>query len=251
MACSTALVTVAGCAGSRVSAGQRPAHPLVAALDEPAATRPDATDAAPAEAAPDESDDPPVDTSAAEWLQRGFAHFQRDEPALAGAAFRAAVGTGSLNDAGRALAYWHIYLAERRQGHTELGADALESFVAAGQELLDSRGSAGFILQGAADFVERFELDRRMTRARALLSALWADRVATFGRSPARPVPVRSDSEVHDFLEHAPPCANATDRQTTREPDATDGDQTLERVTMLCHDRHEKAEYWFEKPGEP
>ena len=253
IACLAALVAPPGCASSRSSAPNpalRAGHPVVASLEPAPSSPPAATDAAspdattaPAEAAPL----PDEDVSAAELLQRGFAFFHDDKPALAGASFRAAIATGNLNDAGRALAYWHVYLAERTQGHTELGADALESFLAAGQEVMDARESPLFSMQGGADFVERFDLDRRMTRARALLSAVWAARIATFGRSANRPVPVRSDSEVEDFLEHAPPCADAPDRQTSRQPVVADNDTTLEQVTLRCHDRRDTTDYWFEK----
>lgn len=256
-ACLAALVAPPGCAGSRSSAPDPAPHvgrPIVASLEPVSSSPHAATDAAPPEAAA-----PPVaaaaapdeDASAAELLQRGFAYFRDDKPALAGASFRAAIATGSLNDAGRALAYWHVYLAERTQGHTELGADALASFLAAGQEVMDARESPLFSTQGGSDFVERFDLDRRMTRARALLSAVWAARIATFGRSADRPVPVRSDAEVDDFLEHAPPCAGAPDRQLSRQPAVGEGDTTLEHVTLRCHEKRDSTDYWFEKSDEP
>jgi hypothetical protein len=190
------------------------------------------------------------DLSGGDSLERGFAHLRDDQPALASQAFHDAIESGDLNDAGRALAYWSIYIAERTLGHPELVAEALTSFVAAGQDVLDARGEHRYAVNANGDFVDRFDLEHRMARARAVLSVLWARKVATFGRTLGVPVPVQSDFEMTYFLELAPPCGEASDKQMSRQPSLRDRDVVVERITVRCHGTKDSAEYFFHKTGE-
>ena len=207
----------------------------------------------PSEAAPpgDIQAPTPADLSAAGLLERGFTMFRDERPGEAGAAFRAAIATGSLNDAGRTLAYWHIFLAERGLGHVEGGADALMSFLAAGQDVLDARGRrASEVLDDTGEFIERFDLKSRMARARAILSAIWVDRRPSFGRSPQKPVPVRSESEISYFLEMVPPCAEAADRLASSRRVLQRADAEVERVDVRCNGQRDGAAYFFERARE-
>lgn len=197
--------------------------------------------------APPSSPPAEEENTAARLLERGFNHFRHDEVKEAGEAFRAAVATGNLNDAGRALAYWHIYLAERSQGRVEAGADALASFIVVGEEVMAVRKTTRYAVDASGDFVDRFDLERRVSRARAILSAIWADKVPGFGRSPERPVPVRDDNEKSYFLELAPPCNRALERQVTEAP--RDGDSLSHKVTITCDRETEGVDYYFLSPN--
>jgi hypothetical protein len=249
VACGSALALSAlgGCSGALQ-------QPEAAAYGGPALASIDPLPPSPPEPPPPPAiGNPDDDSSAAGLLERGLVYLRSDRPALGAEAFRAALETGNLNNAGRSLAYWHIYLCEWVQAHRDPAADALESFLAASQDVLDTRSDRPEVLNNAAEFIERFDLDHRMSRARATLSALWADKIPSFGRSLQKPVPIQSDSEVRYFLELAPPCADAPDRQLARRPDVkpdVKGDVvTVQRVTLLCHGRKDGAEYYFEKTG--
>jgi hypothetical protein len=186
------------------------------------------------------------DTSAAGLLERGFAHFRQDQARAAGDSFRAAINTGHLNDAGRALAYWHIYLAERSSGNLEGGADALSSFIVVGQDVLEVRGNTKYAVDENGDFVERFDLERRLARARAILSATWAAKVPKFGRTQTHPVPIVDSSEIEYFLEAAPACGKAAKRIETTP--AAPGEPT--HVTVKCEQSSQGAVDYYFKTGD-
>jgi hypothetical protein len=183
------------------------------------------------------------DNSAAGLLEKGFAHFRRDESRAAGDAFQAAIDTGHLNDAGRALAYWHIYLAARSSGDLEAGVDALASFIVVGQDILDVREDMRYAVDESGDFVSRFDLEHRLARARALLSATWAAKVHGFGRSVKQPVPIQDASEMEYFLEVAPPCDKTVRRRIEKLP-TPPGEPT--HVTLTCESGPTGAfDYYF------
>jgi hypothetical protein len=185
-----------------------------------------------------------VDESAAGLLERAFVHFQQDRHAAAAQSFRAAIATGNLNDAGRALAYWHIFLTESMLDHRDDGAEALSSFVVVGQDVVDARNTMRYAVTSSGDFIERFDLSNRLSRARALLSAAWADRVPAFGRSADEPVPIFDETELDYFLASVDTCVNASDRVVTRESLAQTQPRTIERAVVRCHGR--TTEYFIE-----
>ncbi len=188
--------------------------------------------------------------SAASLLERGFAYFRQEELGRASEAFKAAVATGHLNDAGRTLAYWHIYLAERSQGNVDAGAEALAAFVTVGEEVVEMRASQRFAVDSAGDFVDRFDLERRLARARATLSATWANRQPGFGRTPERPVLIHDDAEKTFFLEMAPPCHRARSREVIERPIAEEGVVGPARVTVSCEHQRVGTDYYFESVGD-
>lgn len=233
IACLTAVFFVSGCATTQSAHRDHASRPQLASIQPVMMPLPPAA-----------ADEPPEDdNSAARLLERGFNHFRQDEVRQAGEAFRAAVATGHLNDAGRALAYWHIYLAERSQGRVEAGADALAFFIVVGDDVMEARKTTRYAIDDSGDFVDRFDLDRRLARARAILSAIWADKVPGFGRSPDRPVPVRDDNEKNYFLELAPPCNRALER-TVREEIAPESTMA-QKVTVTCDRETTGVDYYF------
>jgi hypothetical protein len=238
IACSSVvtLALVSGCETPRGQARDLGGRPALASI-QPVMIAPP-----PGEPAPEIEED----TSAAGLLEKGFSYFRQEQARAAGDAFRAAIDTGHLNDAGRALAYWHIYLAERSSGNMEAGVDALSSFVVVGQDVLDVRGDTKYAVDENGDFVARFDLENRLARARAVLSASWADKVKQFGRSNSHPVPIQDTSEIEYFLEVAPPCDKTVRRRVEKLPTAP-GEPT--HVTVTCESGPQGAFDYYFLPG--
>lgn len=191
--------------------------------------------------------DASAELTAAEQLERGFAAIRATDSAAAAKAFSGAVGTGKLNDAGRAVAYWHIHIAEESLAHPDASAEALASFLAVAQDIIGERRERRYAADDSGDFVDHFSLVERVTRARAALSAIWADKAPGFGRSASRPVPIESPEEIPYFIELAPPCGHAPERQVLRESVGSGTQSTTERVTVRCPEAKEGVEYYFER----
>lgn len=190
--------------------------------------------------------------TAGSLLKRAFDYFKNDNNKAAAEAFKAAIATGNLNDAGRALAYWHIFVAEEALGDRNASSDALSSFVVVAQDVMDIREQLRYAEDDSGDFVDRFDLKRRLARARAMLSVAWAYHVGWFGRSTAAPVPVQSTAEMNYFLELAPPCARAHDRHIQASaPAAVPGTAAhMSEVDLSCDGDHDKTSYFFQVVGE-
>ncbi len=176
------------------------------------------------------------DNSASAHLERAFHRLRIAEYDGAARSFEAAIGTNNLNDSGRALAYWHVYLCRAQTGEEDAAADALMSFTVVAEDMLDDSDELSHEYLASRDFVERFNLEGRLARARATLAALWVDRSADYGRSGGQPIRVQSSQELDVFLELAPPCDTAETRQVDRKMLETDGETEIEEVTLYCDD---------------
>ena len=181
--------------------------------------------------------------SAAVLLKRAFTFFEQDENIMAIAMFRAAINTGNLNDAGRALAYWHVYVAYTAVNQAEDASEALLMFTVVAQDVLDVRDQMRYADDGHGDFVQRFDLRNRLARARASLSASWAKPAEPFGRTARQPVLVHDDLEKNFFLEIAMPCAG---RHLVTAP-AVDH---VEQVNMTCDGQTTAQQYFFQTVGD-
>ncbi len=157
-------------------------------------------------------------------LERAIVAFRAGELGNASDDFTRAIRTGRLNDAGRSLAYWHVFLAEKQMGNTSVSSDALSSFVVVAADLVADRAG------GVEDFVVRFDLRGKLARARATLSANWANRSPVFGRTQASAVPVRSAQEMHYFLALVSPCPSLRSQDVTQE--LLGG--SFQAITMTC-----------------
>lgn len=183
--------------------------------------------------------------TAVELLERGFALFNENKLHDAGTAFHSAVETGNLNDAGRTVAYWHIHLTELANGNSEASAEALASFLVVATDVLENRDEFSYPEESSDDFTYRFDVERRIARARATLSAIWAVKVHDYGRSLLRPVIIRSDAELAYFLELVPPCGQDQERRVLRMPPLATGPMKTERVTVRCKGAEQGIEYFF------
>ncbi len=141
------------------------------------------------------------DLTASELLEVALGFLKSGRDAVAAEAFSRAIATGYLSDAGRSLAYWYIHLAHKSQGNHDESIDALSSFVILAEDLMASRGAYQFAGAQPDDFIMQFDLSRRLSLARAVMSSSWAERSSTFGRSPEHPVMVHDDIELAYFVE--------------------------------------------------
>lgn len=216
--------------------------------DEQEAEGPDASDAT--ESAHEELDGPhPAADSnegAAGRLGLAFQLLSAGHHQAASSQFQSAIDTGELNDAGRALAYWHIALAQTAIGDASHAQDALQGFVVVSVDLLAQSQSVPEASDPSSDFVTRFDLRRRVARARAELSAAWAEHTSSFGRSLTTPVPVHSDAEMHYFLELAPPCPPGHARRAFQARlTPAQASAGLSQVQLSCDGSQVEAEYYF------
>ncbi|MCC6897466.1 MAG: hypothetical protein IT377_00750 [Polyangiaceae bacterium] len=234
---------LAGCASPTVGLqGHQLDRPMLASMDEVP------TVGAPASP---RAGDEGGDDSAGALLERGFYHFNRNEHGKARASFAAAIGTNNLNDAGRSLAYWHIYLASRRSADEDGAAEALSSFIVVSQDVLEVRDEMRYaVSDSGSDFVQRFNLEARLARARAAMSAMWAKRAPDFGRTAERAVPVRDSAELGFFLELEPVCEGEAARQVDRQAVASPAGGALEQVTLFCKGHDEGVRYFIERLGD-
>jgi hypothetical protein len=188
--------------------------------------------------------------SAALLLEQALAALRDARGPFATAALHAALATGELNDAGRALAYWYIYVAEEMQECSSRSHDALSDFVAIAQNVLALQKHARVADSGGSDFVERFDLHGRLARGRALLNLAWADRHEQFGRSAEAPIPIQSEEELRYFVELTPACAHPLERKTSAVvPQASEVADDVGQVEFFCGGLPSKTTFFFEWRG--
>lgn len=190
------------------------------------------------------ADDPGDNETAGGLLERAFAQFNRDDYKGASRSFGASIATNNLNEAGRALAYWHIYLAEKRLGQDDRSNEALSSFTQVAQEMIEDRDSNGAM--GGSDFIERFSLDTRLSRARAILSATWAKKIPGYGKSAYDAVPVFDETEADYFIEIAPPCSDSKHKQTDKHTVVQSNGRAVQKVTVFCDGQRSGTEFYLE-----
>lgn len=157
----------------------------------------------------------PEEASAGELLERGFALFHAQNWELSAESFELSIGTGNLNDAGRALSYWHIAECWKRKQDNDRVAEAYHSFIISAQDILDIRERRRFAVTEGQDFVDSFRLVDRLDEARAFMSALWYHRSEDYGRSLSNPITVHNGNEadkvVPFFIEACSSVAAAYD----------------------------------------
>lgn len=147
-------------------------------------------------------------SKAAEYLAMGLSFYNASQKIDAVNAFSRALGTGNLNDQGRALAYWHLYLSQRDATRPGSGADALASFVTVSRLLLneDRVEEDAEQEEDVKRFVEGFDLGERLFLAELMLEAVWAHRDRDYGRTPERPLRVATTQGQKLFVQLFRPC---------------------------------------------
>ena len=184
------------------------------------------------------------DLTASELLEVALGYLKSGQDEVAAEAFSRAIATGYLSDAGRSLAYWYIHLAHKSQGNQDASIDALASFVILAEDLMASRGTYQFAGGQPDDFIMQFDLSRRLSLARAVMSSSWARRSSTFGRSPQHPVMVHDDIELAYFVELSSACTSGG-HEMARQTLLVSG-ELIHQVTINCAPNTAAQNFYFE-----
>jgi hypothetical protein len=183
MRCSILLVGCLGCASS-------PVQSII--LSEPAPRLPKITVT---------TIDPPKKLPAGKYLGSGLSLYVQKQYQQASGVFQSAIETGDLNDAGRALAYWHIAQCWSHLDDKDLAAEAYHSFAFVAQDILDMREQRRFaVAADGRDFVSHFKVEKKLAEARAYVNAVWATRDSSYGRSLDDPVVANNTVEINAFV---------------------------------------------------
>jgi hypothetical protein len=193
---------------------------------------------------------------ASDYLAFGLTYFNGGQRLEAINAFSHAIATGDLNNQGRALAYWHLFLSHREESLDSHGAEALSSFVTIGR-MLQQQASEGYdgedLLEHVKSFIERFELNDRILLAEVTLEALWAKKDNNYGRTPERPVLLGSARAQRLFLNVFKPCV-ADDEQEQKarvriaRAAALVNNQIIDEATIQCPGAARNTSLFFTAP---
>ena len=188
--------------------------------------------------------------STEELMEKGMASFQNQDYNSSADFFSRAKDTGNLNDAGRALAYWHLGVVYSIIGD-DRSDDAFDSFITVAGDIIDVRSSTKFAVNDdGEDFVERFDLQKRIMRAWTSLNSTWAKRAPYFGRSLENPVPVQSMDELEFFLELTDNCPQISERPREELPCNSSVEEempcSLYHVILKCDSEESSDEFYFQ-----
>ena len=188
--------------------------------------------------------------AAGDLLEKALFHLKASDARSAADAFQAAIDTGYLSNAGRALAYWYIHLSEQTLGGKDESAEALLSFVVLAEDLLHERIEDD--PTGAESFIAQFDLERRLALARAALSVSWSGRAKSFGRSRDNPIPVHDNTELNYYVELTAPCNGSTPYTINRNTVPGPNDTSVQHVRLQCEaNSGANINYFFEFRGSP
>ena len=140
-----------------------------------------------------------VELPVGEWLERGFAMLSLKRFELAIHSFEKAIGTNSLNDAGRCLSYWSIADAWYNLNDIDNAAEAYFSFLQVAQDIIDERDVRKYAVDANGDFVEYFDLKTKMAVVKDFLNTIWAIRNG-HGRSGDDPIKVNDKDQFINLL---------------------------------------------------
>ncbi|MCK5690684.1 hypothetical protein KAI87_15495 [Myxococcota bacterium] len=160
--------------------------------------------------------------------------------------FDDALKSGFLNDGARAIAYWNLYYAHNQLKRDDACLEAISSFIVVAEELLYPVDSSRLTQEVYRDFIESFNLKRRLERARAKIAAAWSERSNDYGRSRDYPIRIRSDMEKIYFIGFAQPCSTGPLEFVKTRSLGLSNDAHLERVEVHCrHDKNQKIPKYF------
>jgi tetratricopeptide (TPR) repeat protein len=114
--------------------------------------------------------------------------------------FWRAIKTGGLNDAGRALAYWHIAQCYNNLGNKDGVIEALFNFASVAQDIIDIQEVHKFNVTQDDDFITNFELVGKLLWARSIVNFEWSSRSDVYGKSRENPIIVRNIEELETFI---------------------------------------------------
>jgi hypothetical protein len=188
---------------------------------------------------------------ASDYLALGLTFYNGNQKLEAVEAFNKALSTGDLNNQGRALAYWHLFLSYRDEGVSSHGADALASFVTVASLLMQqsAEGVDGEdLLEHVRVFIDRFDLRDRLLLAEVTLEAIWAHKDAAYGRTKERPVLLVGARAQRLFLHVFKPCEQkGSDTASVRFSRSayTVHDKSIDEATVECPDDASTKSFYF------
>lgn len=151
----------------------------------------------------------PEPLSAGEYLEMGFMALSLMNYEAAITHFKAAIDTGYLNRAGSVMCWWNISDCHERLDNEDLRAEALMMFMFHARELISEERK--YAVEEGSSFREYFQVENRMTRARAILHALWIERTDYFAKSPNQALLVESQQELEMIIVELDPCPEGVD----------------------------------------
>jgi hypothetical protein len=178
-------------------------------------------------------------------IEQGFFFMDTESFKEAATAFRGAIATNRLNPTGQAMSYWHVFIVEHRLGNYNASAEALSCFIVVAQDSAELRKQARGT-QSSRDFFVRFEMEDKISQARAILSATWSNRSFTFGRTSSRAVPVNTQAELDYFLDLMEPCSTQEPESSHSRNVLADQGQRLQEVTFVCATPLSNVSYFFD-----
>jgi len=170
------------------------------------------------------------------FMTQAFEEFNASRFKASVRAFNNALATGDLNDAGRIMAYWHLFVAYNKLSNMHRSMESLTSFVVVAEDAVRELMGVSTLLEPTYDFLRQFGLERRLVRARAILSAAWAWKSPGYGKSESNPIIIEDMNERNDFLELYTDCP--LDGQSLKEiyhHEASKQSTRLQHVVMTCH----------------
>lgn len=188
---------------------------------------------------------------ASDYLALGLTFYNGNQKLEAVEAFNKALSTGDLNNQGRALAYWHLFLSYRDDNVSTHGADALASFVTVASMLMQQSvdGVDGEdLLEHVRVFIDRFDLRDRLLLAEVTLEAIWAHKDAAYGRTKERPVLLNGARAQRLFLHVFKPCDTVnSDAATVRFARGAYSvhDHAVDEATVECPDDGGNKSFFF------
>ncbi len=204
-------------------------------VQEQVAVTPEVSQPAPVATEPVMLEECNPEIGAADYLEAGFEYIQKNAVKEATHSFGCAVSTGYLNDAGSALAYWHIAAGHSDLGHMDEACEAFTAFILYASDLLEERA------ERSNDFVTNFSLEEKLDQARATISVEWAKRSSYFGRSEDSPIPVHNEDEMQLFFSYLHDCFfKSFDRNPISEG------SNIERILYECREDGGSEEYFFD-----
>ncbi|KKL90537.1 hypothetical protein LCGC14_1903690 [marine sediment metagenome] len=142
---------------------------------------------------------PQKELGAGDYLKLGLMFYYKGQYQQAVDLFALSIDTGDLNNAGRALVYWHAAVCWNQMDNKDLAAEAYHSFVVTAQDIFSILEDNKHATIGGENFVTDFELEEKIVEASTYMHALWVLR-NDYGKSLDNPIITKNMSEAKYFI---------------------------------------------------
>lgn len=114
----------------------------------------------------------PVLKGAGELMADGIMAIDIGNYELAAKSLQGALNTGQLNDIGKVLAYWNLFVSAIKLKRD--GMNDLFSFIVIAEDIISVRSEVRyFVEEDGTDFVDRFDLQNKLRIAHNIMEAAW------------------------------------------------------------------------------